>query len=472
MKKILFLLILLSNFSFAQSAIFSGKIENPLSDKVIITQFVPGSGMEELAQTSVDASGYFHMKVPVVKGTKLSWENGNQSSSLYLEPGDSIYVNINTEQFDETIVYSGNNPHANNYLAGYFIKFTNDDGGDDNHIQIIPQKQILQREPAAFLNLIDSITKVQVDYLNSFKGKLSPSFYKNEKTRIEYGAVYSKSIFPGMRKYYSQQSENPTELVLPDDFYAYFDDFTFNDDELADHAEYLDAAGYKLNHLSEKKLGFESPFNPEQYLAQYELVPSFATGKSLHTIRMNLISDKLRYRDANELSQVVNAYLSSGADEESKSSLRKQYTEALTLSKGQVAPAFTLMNEKGEEVSLSSFKGKVIYLDFWASWCGPCIREFSYVPALKEAVSGSDIAFVYISIDDDEAAWRKAMDKYKLGGTQLYAPGFGHEVAKKYRVSGIPRYMIIDKDGKIADGFPSRPSDKQLAEKLKELAGK
>ena len=117
---------------------------------------------------------------------------------------------------------------------------------------------------------------------------------------------------------------------------------------------------------------------------------------------------------------------------------------------GQTAPTFTFNNDKGEPVSLDSFKGKVVIIDFWASWCGPCRKE---IPNLKkyyeEFKNNPDVAFLSVSIDAKEDDWRKAMAEEQMEWIQLLAPNSGREAMDKYQFRGIPFIVAIDKEGRI-----------------------
>lgn len=117
---------------------------------------------------------------------------------------------------------------------------------------------------------------------------------------------------------------------------------------------------------------------------------------------------------------------------------------------GQPAPDLTFPNEKGKMVSLSSLKGKVVIVDFWASWCGPCRAETPKLKAIYEDYKGDKrVAFVSISIDEKKAAWTKALAEEQTPWINLLAPNSGREAMDKYQFNGIPFIICIDKDGKI-----------------------
>ena len=124
---------------------------------------------------------------------------------------------------------------------------------------------------------------------------------------------------------------------------------------------------------------------------------------------------------------------------------------ALKLQPGQLAPDFTLDDLDGQPVSLSQFKGQVVLLDFWASWCGPCINDLPYLREVKEKTSGWAVVFLNISLDADEAAWREAIDEHEIKGVHVRADGWGAEVAKTYQVMGIPSYYLVDSQGLIVE---------------------
>ena len=148
--------------------------------------------------------------------------------------------------------------------------------------------------------------------------------------------------------------------------------------------------------------------------------------------------------------------------------------------KGTVSPMFeNYENFNGEETSLNEFKGKYIYIDVWATWCGPCKAEIPSLKKVEHQYRDKNIAFISISVDDDRrnGSWENAKKKWKdmviekeLSGVQLFAPqGFQSSFIKEYKISSIPRFILINPEGKIVNVSAPRPSSKELINLFKEL---
>ena len=134
---------------------------------------------------------------------------------------------------------------------------------------------------------------------------------------------------------------------------------------------------------------------------------------------------------------------------------------------------FYMENEEGDIVSLDSFQGKLLYIDLWASWCGPCRKQFPYAQKLKKKFSKRQlkkIKFIYISIDNDHEKWKESLDKLDLNGHQFISPANNNNGAGNYfQISSIPRYIIIDENGVILNENAKRPSDETLFQDLLDL---
>ena len=125
---------------------------------------------------------------------------------------------------------------------------------------------------------------------------------------------------------------------------------------------------------------------------------------------------------------------------------------------------------EGNLVRLEDLKGKYIYIDVWATWCGPCRGELPSLKKLEEEFQGKNIHFVSISIDNRRSDWVKMVEREKLGGIQLWG-GPNAQIAIDYKIKGIPRFMLLDKEGKVIDKDMTRPSDPRTKERLAMLEG-
>ena len=119
---------------------------------------------------------------------------------------------------------------------------------------------------------------------------------------------------------------------------------------------------------------------------------------------------------------------------------------------------------------LNKYKGKVIYLDFWASWCGPCKREMPYSQELKKQLDGKDVVFLYFSTDNNAAKWENAITQMNINGIHYRAnPKVRNEIIKEFNLQYIPRYVLINKQGQVADYNAKRPSNPNVKQDIKNL---
>ena len=143
-----------------------------------------------------------------------------------------------------------------------------------------------------------------------------------------------------------------------------------------------------------------------------------------------------------------------------------------TTQKGMPSPAFTnYQNAKGGKNSLADFKGQFVYIDVWATWCGPCIREIPALQALEKEYKGKNVAFLSISSDEPRrsgGSWKAAEKKWKsfvkdraMSGVQLWA-GEDASFQQAYMINSIPRFILLDPQGNIIDANALRPSDPNL----------
>ncbi|WP_455510169.1 TlpA family protein disulfide reductase [Butyricimonas paravirosa] len=161
-----------------------------------------------------------------------------------------------------------------------------------------------------------------------------------------------------------------------------------------------------------------------------------------------------------DLRPLVEKYMPEG---ELKSTLVGLYKSYGHLKEGEQAPAFKLKDYKGKEHSLADYRGKVLVVDVWATWCGGCILKLPYFMKMREKYKDrDDIEFITISIDDEGVftRWKYTLPRLKLMEiTNLIAPKESCDFQKKYNITGIPRYFLIDKEGNIVTVYAPAPGE-------------
>ncbi len=430
-----------------------GKIANPTVKKVFIGSYnnLINYELVYLDSAELNSNGNFSMTFSCDHPIHALFYHGNEYTKLFIVPGDSLQMTLDAKQFDETLHYQGKGEFINNYLANKMRVFSNPD--DFN--------TLYNRSEASFNRRNDSIRKVKQNFIDTYfsnsKNKSSTirKYVEEEESEILCEWATAKLEYPGI---YSYLNHLPYNLETPDSYFDFLKTVIIQDSKSVITEAYVQFIEQYIYDLVDKKIKKDTTLN--RFVLKAEMIEQHFSGEVREFLLAKWSYDCFaRLNDLDNGKAIYEKYKKLSRSKKYLDLLDKAMVKASRLVVNKPAPDFTLLDMQGKKVSLSDFKGKVVYLDIWSSWCGPCRMEIPYAKKLEEEMRGKDIVFLCVSIDDDEESWKKIIRDKELPGVHLISKGsFDSEICKLYNVNAVPYYNLIDKEGKFAIINADRPS--------------
>ena len=357
---------------------------------------------------------------------------------IYLEPGDALRLDAG----GATLSYAGSAAANNAALRRYDDRFA---AQDDR-----ARRQVRYAEPANFRNLLDELYAARRTGLKDLLKQTSPGFREYLTADADYWYGYQLLNYPWEHPIYHNR---PAPQPVPAGYYTFLDELPINRPGALPNMNYT----YFL----------------QQYLDYAQSRPD-NDGATVQQLAERLLTDEVRtyHRakqfvaacargQAREVGEALSDFLQNCAARPYDGLLRYTYNDAIGLRAGSPAPDFTLTDIDGRAVSLSDFRGKVVYIDFWATWCAPCIRYMHHGKQLQRHYAGEDVVFLYVCLDKEADNWARYVALNGLTGVHVAATtgnAYHSQVAKLYNVSNLPRYYLIDADGNVARNPAAAPS--------------
>jgi len=423
--------------------ILSGNIRNSPVNKFTLKDVFN----KKTAEIQLDEQGNFSDTLHLPEAY-YKMNLGNQYTWMYLKPGDSLKINIDYNDFDQSLTYQGKGSNINNYLAAKMLK------GIELRSKT-SYKYVGNLKEKDFLRFTDSVFSIYNRMLSGVKEE--KEFVKLEKFKNKVHKNSFLAQYPILRRYMLNDPNFKVSKNYPKVFEGIDpSDSTFTiipqgNQYLSDNIDYLITKGENTEEVEPflRLKAIDSLVNnPEmkEYLAKKQAKYYISYTKNLEGF-YQLITKIIK-------------------NPETLQNIKEKYNNLKAISPGTASPDFTAYDINGKEYHLKDFAGKTLYIDLWATWCSPCRAEIPYLEKLKEKYKGKAINFLSLDVYDDKAKWEKMIKDNKMGGWQLINTDRDMPFLKKYVVDGIPRFIFLDKEGKIIDANAPRPSEKKLIELL------
>lgn len=451
----------------------SGDIINPKGDSVFIQNYEMGT-LIHYAQSPIDENGHFEMELIIEKPLAVSFFDKNESSQMYISPGDEIHISLNTDEFDETIKYIGTSVDENNFMASYYLMFNDRDNGK-------PIDFYTQSKDLTIDEFYKSVNAHYDDQLDFFTEANTVNQFSNSFVKYMTNKLYMERMGAFVYVFYGNQA-NDSIPAVKDSKIKIANEIIESRNTAQKN---IDKSSYDYLVLNTIPVAVRRLIyldNPDVKREDIDSIFYLNLSKILSEEELNTyIYDDVNYRLKNFNADyfmskkiIIDQYMT---DVALKEELENAFNELqIELTKGY-AKGLNMTNMDSEENQdktfddlISKYKGKVIYLDIWASWCGPCKSELPYSKKLKEKLVGKEVVFVYLSTDKKLADWENILVLMQLEGEHYRANKIIHQYLRtEFDMKYIPHYIIFDKDGKLVKNLAPRPSSKEIQAALEAL---
>ena len=398
--------------------------------------------------SEISSDGYFAFRLTINEPELVSLNYADKRALIFLQPNDTLRIEGNGLDFNGGLKFSGKGAADNEYLKTYFKKYP----GETNQFKLKQYKsgnywysnapsfdqQMMTQEPSKFratMDLRKESAQTDFDFFQSnHSGELSAAFIEFLDTEIIFDWAYHLLLYGNVfQKKYNIQP----------DFFD-FADITPIDIETIGNYWYREYLKAYMDHLHQSRGASGYP-----NIEKYNIASEYLSGRSLYFMQSHLIARGFKSNDPTTMIGKYWEFIEVNQYAEFSAKLSNIYQQAMKFASGSPAPGFELASLDGSVKSLSDFKGKVLYLNFWASWCKPCVKKMENLKSIQPELKRAGVQFVNISLDKSKDTWKNTIaNKGFEDAIHLYADGeISGGVAATYGVKILPQYFIIDKDG-------------------------
>lgn len=501
---VLLLLIQTSNLKsieseYADPVIITGRVLNvdKFTDSRTIQFYhhdiITGEQIPTTAIINPDGSFLLSLALPFKQDLFLSY--AKKAASLFCSPGDIIFMEIDAEDaFAKEnnvefplikIQFQGPTKKTNEEINKYYLQIQSGQYTFRNEMEAIRTKK-----PDEYKAHIFQRESTQLQLLEEFntENNTTDDFRNWARKHIKYSTLDDLMRYRWLHPDYN--GINKIDFKVPDSYFDFLNDYQESDldsylmiqanfiKEIKSYAitRSLDSFNKQLRVLADEGI---APAFKIQMNAQKEISKG-ADQKILMTrfylSLLNEVKDLKVFNALYDESLIDHPYL--------KDAIAKQLNIAESGKSAQQAPKEVVkpaanttpkgLNEVDKNIVtslLSKYKGKVVYIDFWAPWCGPCLEEMPYSKKIQEHFKDKDVVFLYIAAQTTEKAWLETREKYSIEGEHVLLTNDQYNIiASTFGFTGIPHYALIDKNGAISSKNATRPKFKdELISKIQTL---
>jgi len=447
------------------AAYISGIIQNAQRNDpvevVVPRQYLDGKN--ETFRTVVDSVRAFSITVMVPEPQLVFFYFNGDKLALFLAPNDSLILRTDVFQYPIGVRFGGLSG-ANNSLLQQYLREHPQDFNDFNNVrykigqwwvsvegeanrfmeELWPedyQKKLAYKQVAAY-TLLDEF---RTNHLND----LTPAFIEWLTTDIIYYRAFHLLVYGYV---FGKAHE-----VQPS-FFEFLDETPLDNSMVGNdtYRQYMMALLAYRHVISGGAGNF--------WAGQYKIAGDIVTGKPLAYLRSEIIRNGFFGDQYRELLPIYKDYFQSNTFHEFDPKISELYHKLSLIAPGSPAPAFIGREQNGALVTLSQFRGNIVYLNFWASWCAACLTKMEFFNDYAPELHKQGIQIVNISIDDNADSWKYALDQRLFKGYNLLASsGTEQNIAQLYGVEAVPQYFIIDRNGTfVGKATSSQPDDIRL----------
>lgn len=437
-----------------------------------------------LYESKTDSSGNGTFELVLQKPMFVTIQIGKKYGEVYLSPGYNLHIEEVGQAYQIPLSFSGKGAEINNYVSWV--------NSNVEKIKWANGKRVGQLDYKEFLHRFDSLKTVVNNFHQSYVDSVDLS--KEELAMLEYKNTIKFLSVEQEFKFYklnnslneSWEAQNNGQELMEAKVVKEFENLTseipFDTTLLANgYGDYQMLLNFywqnKINITVGRELLVSKASRDQAPLMTNALLKK---GSYPEKIREFLIAFDTQYwLSAYGITPETDSVFSDFQNTYQKSSylpaLNKVYAEWLSISPGKPAPEFEGYTKDGKKVSIKDLIGKVVYIDIWATWCGPCVEE---IPASKrlhqEFASQDDIQFLNVSVDRNKSDWEKFLkeDNTWKGLHILIEQDKIQSLYKTYKLFGIPGYILIDQAGNIVNMKAPRPSEEKVKAEIRQLLAK